>query len=335
MLMLRIRSAVCLALIAISICARNASAVGWGPTDFLITGAPNFPDRIGVFSQDLAFKGYLDTNFLGVQGFDFDAQGNLVAQASLGTNPEVRVYSPNGSRIGGFFTNNPSAQYTGDIKVSPDGNYALGTYTAGVQIYSPNGTIVTQYGGGDSRGITYVPGNRLWSGGAGSTVRIFDTISGEQVGTFTADQQTMSYSMQYSSMTNTVLVVDQDRDAGGVYERDLAGTMLREFHVPQPQVSLYSATRGPSGNVYGAAGKYRFDDPPYIYYDAVGWSADGMVATPIACYPVQISAVRILWAGTVPEPATVGLLSAVTLTFMVRRPDRVRVRSHRAERPAV
>src|SRR5262245_44713979 len=112
-----VRRSNCLALILalnwLLALASRAYAVGWGPTDFLITGAPNFPDRIGVFSQDFTFKGYLETNFLGVQGMDFDAQGNLVAQASLSTNPEVRVYSPSGTRIGGFFTNNPSLRYTG------------------------------------------------------------------------------------------------------------------------------------------------------------------------------------------------------------------------------
>src|SRR5205814_3867555 len=112
---------------------QNAGAVGWDSDDFIITGAPNFPQYIGVFDHDFTFKGYLETNFLGVQGMDFDAQGRLVAIASLSTNPEVRVYSFGGARVGGFMTNNPALQYTGDLKVAPDGGYALGSYTAGVQ----------------------------------------------------------------------------------------------------------------------------------------------------------------------------------------------------------
>src|SRR5438874_364759 len=72
--------------------ARASAGTGWDNDDFIITGAPNFPDRIGIFDHDFTFKGYLDTNFLGVQGMDFDAAGNLVAIASLSTNPEVRVY---------------------------------------------------------------------------------------------------------------------------------------------------------------------------------------------------------------------------------------------------
>ena len=309
-----VRRSNCLALIVGLSCvvalASRAQAVGWGPTDFLITGAPNFPDRIGVFDQSFAFKGYLDQNFLGVQGMDFDAQGNLVAQASLSTNPEVRVYSPSGTRIGGFFTNNPSLQFTGDLKVAPDGNYAFGSFTAGVQVYTPGGTFVRQYGSGDSRGITYLPGNRLWSGGAGTTVHVFDMISGAQVGTFTADQQTMSYSMQYSAMTNTVLVVDADRDLGGVFERALTGTLLHQFHVPIPQTDCTGATRGPGGHVFGTT-----DD---FFADVVDWRPDGPVARTIDVYPVEITPVRILWAGLVPEPQSTGLLTAITALYLIR-----------------
>src|SRR5205823_3904201 len=88
-------TAICLFVVS----ANRASAVGWSPGDFIIVGAPNFPQYIGVFDPNFSFKGYLDQNFLGVQGIDLDAQGNLVAVASLSTNPEMRVYSPNGTRI--------------------------------------------------------------------------------------------------------------------------------------------------------------------------------------------------------------------------------------------
>jgi hypothetical protein len=33
-----------------------AHAIGWGPTDFLVMGAPNFPDRVGVFDLNFAFR---------------------------------------------------------------------------------------------------------------------------------------------------------------------------------------------------------------------------------------------------------------------------------------
>jgi len=301
--------------------ADRALAAGWDRDDFIITGAPNFPDRIGIFDHDFTFKGYLDQNFLGVQGMDFDAAGNLVAQASLTSTAEVRVYSPNGTRIGGFTSNDPLLQFTGDIKVAPNGNFALGTFVSGVRVYTPLGTFVRQYGDGDSRGIEYVPGDRLWSGGDGTNVRIFDTDGGAQVGSFTADGQTMSYSMQYSPLENTVLVVDADRDLGGVFERDLTGALLREFNVPRPQVTCFSATRGTGGHVFGTTSNFDID--------VIDWHADATVARTIDVYPVNITAVRILWAGSVPEPgATTVLIVGIWmlgLTRPTRSPGRLQI----------
>ncbi len=289
-------------------------AIGWGPTDFLISGAPNFPDRIGVFSQSFVFKGYLDQNFLGVQGMDFDANGNLVAVASLSTNPEVRVYSPSGTQIGGFLSNNPGLQFTGDLKVAPNGNYALGSFSNGVQVYSPGGTFVTQYGTGDSRGIAYLPGDRLWSGGAGTTVKVFDTISSAQVGTFSATGQTTSYSMQYNSTANTVLVVDNDRDLGGVYERDLTGALLREFHLAIAQTEIRSATRGPNGDVFGTTGDATMQ--------VVRWNESGSIAGFFSVYPSNVHQVRILWAGNVPEPGF-GITALSTCLYLLRPKRRI------------
>ena len=81
--------------------ARVAHAIGWGPTDFLIGGGPDFTTRIGVFDSSLNFKGFLETNFVTVQGMDFDAAGRLVAVASVGTR-SVRVYDSSGAIVGGF-----------------------------------------------------------------------------------------------------------------------------------------------------------------------------------------------------------------------------------------
>ncbi len=286
---------VLVAMCVLTTAASHVHAVGWDRDDFIITGAPNFPDRISVFDHDFRFKGYLDQNFLGVQGMDFDAQGRLVALSSL--NPEVRVYDPSGNRVGGFtHSGSPMLVPAGDLKVAPDGNYALGTNEDGVRVFTPQGTFLRQYGDGDSRGITYLPSDRLWSGGAGTTVRVFDTQSGAQIGTFTANQQTMSYSMQYSPTTDTVLIVDADRDAGGVFERDLSGILLREFDVPLPQTFVFSATRGPNDDVFATTG--------HLTLDVVHWHADGSVAGTINVYPFDKSTVRIIWAGVVPEPTS-------------------------------
>jgi WD40 repeat protein len=300
------------ALLAVLFCTAPARAVGWDSDDFIISGAPTFPDRIGVFDRDFTFKGYLDQSFLGVQGMDFDAAGRLVALSSI--NPEVRVYDRGGAKVGGFTPgSSPMLVPAGDLKVSPDGNYALGTGEHGARVFTPQGAFVRQYGDGDSRGIAFVPGGRLWSGGAGTTVNVFDTSSGAVVGTFTADGQTMSFSMQYSPTTNTVLVVDADRDLGGIFERDLTGGLLEEFHVPRVQTTSYSATRGPGGDVFGTTG--------YFGMDVVHWRQDASVAATIDCYPVEIGAVRILWAGVVPEPGSSTIaVGAGCLSLLRRRP---------------
>src|SRR4051794_4019394 len=80
--------------------ALRASAIGWSSTDFLVSGGPQFSDRIAVFGSDLSYKGLLDPNFFSVQGLDFDAAGHLVSSA--GTRGEVRVYDSSGQPAGGF-----------------------------------------------------------------------------------------------------------------------------------------------------------------------------------------------------------------------------------------
>src|SRR5438132_5234480 len=136
---------VIVALVAIAGLSPRADAVGWDSDDFIITGAPNFPQYIGIFDHDFTFKGYLDTNFLGVAGLDFDAQGRLVADSFL--NGEVRVYDPSGVKVGGFTqTSSPMLVPASDLKVAPDGNYILGTFSDGVRVFTPQRTFIRQYG---------------------------------------------------------------------------------------------------------------------------------------------------------------------------------------------
>jgi hypothetical protein len=292
--------------------ADGASAVGWDRDDFLITGAPNFPDRIGVFDRDFTFKGYLDQNFLGVSGMEFDAQGRLVAQSIL--NPEVRVYDPSGAMVGGFTqATSPMLVPGSDVKVGANGDYFLGTLSNGVRRFTADGVFVRQYGSGNSTGDALLPGNRLWAGGAGPTVRVFDVDTGVQVGTFTTDQQVNSGLMKFDAAKNVVLMSDNDRDAGGVYERDLNGTLLRQYHLPLAQTSCNGATWGPAGDVFGTTNA--------LSTDIVHWRQDGTVLGTFDIYPDSITPVQILWAGTVPEPrASVVLLVGATVTLYVKRP---------------
>ena len=309
------KTALLMIALVVATCAAPVRATGWDNDDFIITGAPNFPDRIGIFDHDFTFKGYLDQNFVGVQGMDFDARGRLVALSAL--NPEVRVYDPSGARVGGFAqTASPMLVPAGDLKVTPDGNYALGTSENGVRIFSPEGVFVRQYGDGSSPAIAFVPENKLWSGGRSTTVNVFDTDSGALVGTFPIEQQTRASGMQYSPMSNTVLVLDIDRDLGGVFERDLTGGLVRQFHVPVPQTGTNGVTRGPGGHVFGTT-----DD---FFVDVVDWQPGGTVARTINVYPVQITAANILWAGIVPEPSGAIIVSASCLILLRRIPRKKR-----------
>src|SRR5690242_1267397 len=121
----------------------RAVAVGWGPTAFLIFGAPNFPDRIGVFDQNFAFKGYIFTNWDGLTAMNFDQQGRLVAFNTF--TREVRVFDSSGAQVGGFSSStSPMLTSGGDIQVMPDGNYILGTSADGARVFTPDGTFVRQ-----------------------------------------------------------------------------------------------------------------------------------------------------------------------------------------------
>jgi hypothetical protein len=202
---------------------------------------------------------------------------------------------------------------TGDLKVAQDGDYVLGTTANGVRSFTPQGNFVRQYGDGDSRGVTFVPGGRLWSGGNSTTVNIFDFGTGDRVGSFTLDQQINGSSMRYSAVTNTVLVVDADRDAGGVFERDLAGHLLHEFHVPQASTYCRDAVRLPGSDVYGTHDVYA-----PLYPDLIHWGADGTVLEERTIWPREIKTGRILWTGSVPEPATSGLAVAFFFCLLKR-----------------
>jgi sugar lactone lactonase YvrE len=311
-----IMAAVIVCLVAID--GQRASAVGWDRDDFLIFGAPNFPDSIGVFDQNFGFKGYIFTNWVGLQAMNFDQQGRLVAFNTF--TREVRVFDPTGAQVGGFSSNtSPMLTSGGDIQVMPDGNYILGTSADGARVFTPQGTFLRQIGSGDSTSIAVLPGHRLWSGNPGTlTMNVFDTDSGLQTGSFTMDQQTRPTYMNFSTATNTVLSIDRDRDAGGIFERDLSGTLVRQFHIPRPQVTCNGATRGPDGGVFGTTSNFDID--------VVAWHPDATVAGTFDVYPATVSAARILWAGTVPEPEAVVVLTAGVGVLRVTRRARSRPR---------
>src|SRR5439155_6859047 len=143
-----------ISLLAVLLAASRATAIGWDPTDFLIGGGPNFTNKIGVFDQNLSFKGYLESSFVTVEGMDFDSAGRLVAVA--GSMQEVRAYDKSGAKVGGFIRNDNLLGTSVDLKVTPNGDYVVATQNFGggdgAREFGPDGTFVRQYGSGWIRG---------------------------------------------------------------------------------------------------------------------------------------------------------------------------------------
>jgi hypothetical protein len=298
-----------LSLFALLMCASHARAVGWGPTDFLIFGAPNFPDRIGVFDQNLSFKGNLFTGWTGLQAMNFDQQGRLVAFNTFAR--EVRVYDSTGALVGGFdSTTSPMLTNGGDIQIMSNGDYIVGTSANGARVFTPQGTFVRQYGSGDYSSIAVLPGAKMWAGNPSMlTMNVLDTDTGNQIASFGMNQQTRPSYMNYDSTTNTVLCIDRDRDAGGVFERDLNGALLQQFHIPIAQTTCNGAIFGPAGDIFGTTSNAAIG--------VVEWGPNGSVVRTLAVS--EFTQARILWAGSVPEPGSVAI-AVTAFALLLRRP---------------
>jgi len=292
----------------------RAAAIGWDSNDFLISGGPNFPDRIGVFDYDLTFKGYLDMGFLPVRGLDFDAAGNVVAVASTSVRGEVRVYSSDGSRVGGFVRNDGMMGVGNDLKVAPDGTYVVGTGNLsggdGVRQFTQDGTFLRQYGSGDLRGVAVLPGNRIWIGGLDTTsVGVFDLGSGMSQGSIVLTSPIQrAFSMQFLPTVNSVLMVDFS--AHQVVERDLLGTTIHGFGTPFI-TSLSHATVGPFEDIFAT------DSDQHL----LQWHRDGTFVGSSSLSTTLGRGVGILWAGSIPEPSTaaVAMISAAAIFARRRR----------------
>lgn len=66
---------VLVAMCVLTTAASHVHAVGWDRDDFIITGAPNFPDRISVFDHDFRFKGYLTKTSSASKGWTSTRRG--------------------------------------------------------------------------------------------------------------------------------------------------------------------------------------------------------------------------------------------------------------------
>lgn len=300
--------------IIIVVCAllaltERARAIGWDSNDFLIGGGPNFTTKIGVFDHDLTFKGFLDNNFGGVQGLDFDHDGHLVAVGALGSSHLVRVYDSTGAVVGGYSRSDDLLGNPGDIKVVPDGSYAIGTDNTaggnGVRRFLPDGTFAQQIGSGALRAVAVVPGSRVWASGIGvGEIEIFDLGTGMQTGTVGLVGFSSVRLMAFSATTNTVLVVSQ----AFVREFDLQGNLLEMF--ASPGLDLFSAIRGANGDVFATTGSNQ---------KVLRWHANGDFVGSFTT-PVDFGVVGIVWAGNVPEPTR--LIALLAMPVLLKRHQR-------------
>jgi hypothetical protein len=288
-------------------CATRADAVGWDSDDFLIGGGPSFTNKIGVFDHDLTFKGLLDSSYLGVGGLALDANGNLVA-ASFALN-EVRVYSPNGNRIGGFVKQDGSLAASGDLRVTSGGNYLIGQGdqlgAVGAREFKPDGTFVRQYGDGNMARLAIVHDDKLWSGRFDApTIRVFNLATGIEVTPFTVTGLSAVDAISFDATTNTVLFGHPV--LGRVLETNLNGGVIRTFQGPS-QASIIGITRGPNGDVFGTTGSSIWQ-----------WHGDGAFVGSVSATGTIGGASGIVWAGAVPEP-TLGAAMAIATAILLGR----------------
>ncbi len=296
----------------LSVGSPTAEAVPFDFDDFIVSGF--LSDNIAVFDSDRTFKGFLDTNFNGVSGMDFDAAGRVVATS---VNGEVRVYNSAGELVPelSFFNDDLGAAI--DLKVGPSGNYYVGTQSTGGGLleFTPTGETVRVWAEGDYDGVAVLPGGVFWGGGFGlpprGFINIFDLDTGVQSGTIPLDNgQVTAVSMFYDPNTDTVLTVDIDSDK--VYERDIDGNFIRSFEVPDgfPEMrTSVGVTRGPNGDVYATnQGTLGSADGNGVFI----WDASGDFVEFIEFPEAAVRApIGILYTGNspvVPEPTSVVLL---------------------------
>lgn len=294
-------------------CAR---AIGWDSDDFIISGGPSFTTTIGIYDHDFTFKGFLDNNFVIVGGMSFDASGRLVA-AGGGNARAVRVYESSGTQVGGF-TNGTLLSSATNLKVTSAGNYVVGLGNSGgppdavsAREFTPEGALVHEYRSGGGSGVAVLPGNRLWTGRAGSMgVDVFDLTTGANLGQIPIAGLNGVSSMFYSASTDTVLIATFL--SNGVIEAKRDGTVVRTFSNPIP-TNLIDVTRGPNGDVFATRGQRVFR-----------WDASGTFLGEISPPPTDLSFSSIVWAGNAPEPAGCLLWGFACITAAARRRRRRR-----------
>jgi hypothetical protein len=295
---------VLIALCTLLAAAGEARAIGWGPTDFLIGGGPNFSNKIGVFDSNLNFKGLLESDYLGTAGMDFDSTGRLVV-ASWALSA-VRVYENSGALVGGFTRPDGALAGSGDVRVAIGGDYIIGQGASGAQgarRFTPQGDFLKQYGDSEMARIAIVPGNHLWSGRIGSSqIRVFDLGTGVEENAITISGLNGVSAMFFSAATNTVFLGNPLTSS--IMEVDLNGAQVRVFHAPSTS-SFHDVTMGPNGDVFATTSRQ----------EILRWHSDGVFVNGTSTSSTIFNCSAIAWAGNVPETSGLALIIASLPAF--------------------
>ncbi|MEM1027261.1 MAG: dockerin type I repeat-containing protein [Planctomycetota bacterium] len=286
--------------------------VGFDADDFMVSLLGfNGPGGVIVLDADLSVKGRLASSPDALStGLDFDPQGRLVARVRPSGVPKVAVFEPGGQMARQFPDFAPNSNGTLDLKVTTNNTYVAASQNAafgepnGLLEYDRQGNLIrTLDVGPDYEGVAVLSDGTIWAGGGsvGGFLNAFDPVTGTKTElfqspsphmeppfsppTFDGGQSAVS-SMTYDASTDTVLLAD--RLTFKVFERATDGTLLNTFPVPgvvPNRFSLFSAIRGPGGEVFAALDStiYRFADDGSFLDETV---LDG-----------NVSAANFVWAG--------------------------------------
>ncbi|MBS1796260.1 MAG: carboxypeptidase regulatory-like domain-containing protein [Acidobacteria bacterium] len=282
----------------------------YAATDFLVADYMN--GRIAVYDQNFVFQRYLDNNFPNVCGLDILANGSLVA---VSQNQTVRTYNRAGTILTEFTDANLG--FPMEIKAGTSNMFYIGTQDSSYSAaeFTGGGTYIRSFAAKTYDAIAVLPGGVLWAGGESQPgiIDVYDIQSGNLLSTITLDNgQIAAESMQYNSVTNTVLTTEgpmfgyapQD-SAAVVYERATNGAYIRTFYSPDPASGYFGVTRGPNGDVY-AADTYM---NKIHHWNAAGTYLGGIDISLNAFLPMNV-----VWAGNFLAPSAAGVSVAGRVT---------------------
>jgi WD40 repeat protein len=282
----------------------GAWAVGYGPDSFLVAGFGS--NNVAVYDRNFVFQGNLDSNLPSALGLDFTPTEQAIAGSQ--NSGIIRRYNSAGATLASF--NTAVGESPVDVKYGPGDRLYVGTQSAnGVHEYSLAGAPLRSFGSSLYDSVAVLPGGVLWAGGNKANVGridVFSIATGLQTNTIVLDNsQNEAESMYYSPLSNTVLTCGQA--VTGIWERSVTGTFIRRFTAPGFTES-FGVTRGPDGDVYATS-----TDTNQVFH----WKANGTFVNAFNLGN-SLTPCGIIWAGTIPEPASLSVMFVGAAGLMLR-----------------